>query len=133
MKETIVIILQQRMDKCTSEQFWAVALLTGIHAFIISQRENLAATFPDWIIISVISIVTLYGIWFIIHRHISFYSLRDRMVEILKEEKDIPESLKKCPSKWRWPQLSGVLFYAGWSLIIWLGNLISLFTADSRF
>ena len=35
MKETILQLLQQRMDKCTTEQFWAVAMVTGLDAFVL--------------------------------------------------------------------------------------------------
>jgi len=39
MKHTILSILQQRMDKCTNEQWWAVAALTAADAFIVTRHE----------------------------------------------------------------------------------------------
>jgi hypothetical protein len=40
MKNTIVPILQQRMDKCTNEQFWATGAIIGLNAFLLSQNKT---------------------------------------------------------------------------------------------
>ena len=122
MKEAIVNVLQQRMNKCTSEQFWAVATLTGFNAFIISQKEDILAALPSWGVLVAVGLATAWGVYYIIHRHIGYYFLCGELAELLKNEPGIPAFLKTCPNKWRGPSLTGVIFYAGWVLGLGAGG-----------
>ena len=45
-KDTLMSNLQQRMDKCTTEQFWAVAAMTALYAALISHASALPWGIP---------------------------------------------------------------------------------------
>lgn len=125
MKEAIANVLQQWMDKCTSEQFWAVATLTGFNAFIISQKEDILAALPSWGVLVAVGLATAWGLYYIIHRHVAYYFLRGELVELLKNEHGIPVFLKTRPNKWRASSLTGVIFYAGWVLVLGAGGFVA--------
>jgi len=130
----MVTLLQQRMDKCTTEQFWAVTTLTGLNLFIISEKRNIVrvlqktsiiGVLPNWFILSIVTVATFYGAYFIIQRHISYYQYRADLAKLLQGEKDVPDFLKKCPDKWKGHSLSGVLFHTGWIIALWLMDLFA--------
>jgi len=117
------------MDKCTTEQFWAVTTLTGLDLSIISEKRNIIRVLqstsiigvpPNWFILSIVTAATIYSAIFIVHRHISYYRHRADLTKLLQGEKDVPDFLKKCPDKWRGHSPSGILFYNGWIVALWL-------------
>jgi hypothetical protein len=117
MKEAIVSLLQQRMDKCTTEQFWAVAILTGSDVFIITQAQNLAVKICYGILLVGISVATVWGVGFIIERHCGWYRSRVALASLLQNEPDVPRGLKTSPNFWDWKSLVfGVGFYVVWVL-----------------
>ena len=125
MKEAIVSLLQQWADKCTTEQFWAVATLTGMNAFVITQKKDLLAASPTWAIIVVITILTIYGTYYVIHRHASYFFFRAELAKLLEGEADAPDFLKTCPPIWKGSSLSGVIFYVMWIVGLWLLSVIA--------
>lgn len=134
MKETLIAVLQQRMDKCTSEQFWACATLSGLNVFLLLQKD-LVLSVPAglWLACSTLIILTGYGTFFIIHRHISYYKLRDSLISLLDDEKDVPQVFIR-PGQQTVLQsllgsiaaLSGVTFYAVWPLLLAVFNIMHL-------
>ena len=58
MKETYATILFERMNKCTTEQFWAVATVSGAHAFAMLQAPSLLAVLPRWLVILALALGT---------------------------------------------------------------------------
>ena len=46
-----VKILHQRMDKCTTEQFWASSTLTALNAFLLAQKSRFLEIAPIWLIL----------------------------------------------------------------------------------
>lgn len=40
-KDAILGVLQQRMDKCATEQFWTVGAITGLDAFLPGEFTHL--------------------------------------------------------------------------------------------
>ena len=117
MKETIINLLQKRMDKCTTEQFWAVASLTAADAFIVSSREQLLHGLPRWFLLALITFASVYGVLFVIQRHLGFYRNRDAMAALLSDERDVPEFLRDEPRRRSFNSLSGVMFYVGWIVL----------------
>ena len=117
MKTTIVILLQQRMDKCTNEQFWAVAATTGMNAFLLSQKTTISSCINTTAMFIVLAVVTIYAISFIINRHIGYYQNRNVMQALLENESDVPNSMKLQLNPWSWKQLSGVVFYVSWVVL----------------
>jgi hypothetical protein len=117
MKTTILILLQQRMDKCTNEQFWAVAATTGMNAFLLSQKTTISLCINTTAIFIVLAVVTIYAISFIINRHIGYYQNSNDMQTLLENESDVPDSMKLQLNPWSWKQLSGVVFYISWVVL----------------
>jgi hypothetical protein len=105
------------MDKCTSEQFWIVAAITGMDAFLLSQRSTITAYINTVAILAVLAIVTVYGVLFVVHRHKAYYDNRDLMQTLLKNESDVPDSMKFEVNAWSLSELTGVTFYASWVLL----------------
>ena len=126
MKKTIATILQARMDKCTNEQFWAVATLSGMNGFVLIQLDIFVIVIPNWVLIFFITLVTTYGVWFIIQRHQRYYFLRRELAYLLKKEKGIPRFLRKAPIKNSLNKFSGVVFYTGWVISIWAFTMIAI-------
>ena len=124
MKAAIINLLQQWADKCTAEQFWAVATLTGMNAFVITQKRDLLDVSPAWAVIAVVTILTIYGTYYVIHRHVSYYFFRAELAKLLGDEEEAPEFLKKCPPVWKGSSLSGVVFYVVWIVSLWVLSII---------
>ena len=68
MKNTLIQIYQQRMDKCTTEQFWAVALLAAMCGFILLQKKSLFMI-PHFLVGTAVIIVTIAAALYIYSRH----------------------------------------------------------------
>jgi hypothetical protein len=58
---------QIRKDKCTTEQFWAVATILGVNAFLLIQQANLTFA-AHWVIILHSAFISFYATWFVIDR-----------------------------------------------------------------
>jgi hypothetical protein len=126
MKDIIIPLLQQRMDKCTNEQFWAVAVLSAADAFFISEGQGRLAAIPTWLALAMLTLGTAYGVLFIIDRHRAYYRNRDAMAKLLEGEPDVPDFMRG-PSKLRtFTALSGVSFYVGCVIV---GYVLCLFVA----
>jgi hypothetical protein len=119
MKETIVSLLQQRMDKCTTEQFWAVATLTGMSAFLITQARVLSAILHPRYLLLMVTIATAYGTYFVIHRHQAYYFFQSLQADMIREDDNVPDYLKDPHPAWKGGSLSGVVFYVGWIIGVW--------------
>ena len=117
MKDTLIILLQQRMDKCTTEQFWAVASLTTADGFVINCWSQITESVPAWMILGAITWATMYGAIFIISRHIAYYHNRRELARLLADVDIAPANLKRMPSLRSYNSLSGVVFYVSWILL----------------
>jgi hypothetical protein len=117
MKTTIVMLLQQRMDKCTNEQFWAVAATTGMNAFLLSQKTTISSCINTTALLIILAVVTIYAIFFIINRHIGYYQNWNAMQNFLENESDVPNFMKLQLNPRSWKQLSGVVFYISWVVL----------------
>ncbi len=126
MKEALLGLLQQRADKCTTEQFWAVATLSGMNAFVIAQKKDLLTALPAWAVILIITVPTIYGTYYVIHRHTSYYVYRAALAKLLQNEADAPAFLKKCPPTWKGKSLSGVVFYVMWIVGLWAVSFVTI-------
>lgn len=113
------------MDKCTNEQFWAVATLSGMNGFALAQHKKLLGLVPVWALLAFVTIATAYGVWFIIGRHRTYYFYRKELANLLQDENVAPEFLKKVPPAWRPNTLSGVVFYIGWVVSLWLFTFLA--------
>ncbi|MCH7539653.1 MAG: hypothetical protein IH999_04535 [Proteobacteria bacterium] len=123
MKSTLVSILQQRMDKCTTEQFWAVGILTALNGVLILQHEDLVSSLPAVVIAAASTIATLYGAVFIVHRHKAYYSISGEQAALLQDSTEAPEFLRTVRLPWKRSALTGVVFYVGWIVSSWLATM----------
>jgi hypothetical protein len=114
MKEALIALLQQRMDKCTNEQFWAVASLTAADGFVISSWKQITASIPAWCILLAITCATIYGCCFIVGRHFAYYHSRGELARMLHDVDLAPKNLRRVPDSMSFNSLSGVVFYVGW-------------------
>ncbi len=118
MKHTIIPLLQQRMDKCTREQFWAVAALTAADGFLATHVDDIASKIPSCILLFAMTAATVWGILIIVDRHFAFYRNRAALASLLKGEPDVPDFLKAHGDPIRSLfTLSGVVFYLGWVVL----------------
>lgn len=131
MKDSIVTLLQDRMGKCTTEQFWAVATISGMNAFVVTEKDKLIAIAPLWLTVLIITLATAYGCWFTVQRHMKYYFYRKELATYLKDEKHIPGFLKHVPAQHSYNTLSGVSFYIGWMIILWIMNMLALVHLDN--
>lgn len=114
------------MDKCTNEQFWAVATISGMDGFALTEGKTLIATLPNWALAFLVSVATAYAVWFVIQRHQGYYFYRSQLVALLTDEKDVPSFLR-TPPRSKSNILSGVTFYVGWVIGLWSIVTFSLF------
>jgi len=124
LTEALLPVLQQRMDKCTSEQFWAVGAITGLDAFLLTQANEIRDLLPSWAVVAGAGLLAAYGFYFIIHRHIGYFELYDRVVDLIKDDPASPEMFKAYPSRWRGHSLSGVAFYCIWVAIMTAATVV---------
>jgi hypothetical protein len=128
MKETLVSIIKQSMDKCTTEQFWVVATTIGINSYIIGN-------FPSYrqvihYILAFSTLLTCYSIFLIIHRaraHIKcaymLYRLIEPSTDVDKEVKDLFKSSGKVSPS----DFTGAGFYAVVVLSSYIALLMRIF------
>jgi hypothetical protein len=129
MKNTIVTILQQRMDKCTNEQFWATGAITGLNAFLLSQNKTISSFFSSWAILAVSTVISIYGIFYVCSRHGDYYTTREAMAKLLRDvkERNIPDFMTEKVKIWNVCSLIGVAFYSGLIVVGWIGVIIVYF------
>jgi len=129
MKEKIVDLLQQRLNNCTKEQFWAVGTVAAFNAiFILQNSTDLIAKY-SCLLISIISFANITGIYYVFSRHKSYYKYRKELTAILKDEKNVPEIFKKEERAGNFKNLWGCIFYISWILFVWLIVIIKIKSA----
>lgn len=112
MDDSFINIYQTRMDKCTREQFWAVALLSSMNGFVIIQKDVLISVLcPVHIVIGII-FATLICAAFIISRHF-IYLHYDKLIKPIIGSKIKLKSITKNTA-----MLSGVFLYILISVMI---------------
>jgi hypothetical protein len=114
IKDALLGVLQQRMDKCTTEQFWAVGAITGLDAFLLTQAAQVRLVLQSYLVIATVVLLALYGLYFIINRHVGYFYLYDKLVDLIKDDPDAPKMFKAYPSRWKGHSISGVVFYCIW-------------------
>lgn len=112
-KDALLGMYQQRMDKCMTEQFWIVAAISALDAGILSQ-SSLPAGLPRWLVIAGLTLATVYGIYFVRHRHITFYDYRRNVSELVADCPFAPPFLKETRKAWKISNITGVGFYSVW-------------------
>lgn len=79
----LLALYQVRLDKCAAEQFWMVALLASMHGFIIIKKQVLLDALSETILKAGIALATLFGIGYIISRHLIYVRYDDLVNQII--------------------------------------------------
>ena len=116
-------LLQQRMDKCTTEQFWAVASLTTLHGVLLLQHGDLPPGLSAVLVVLASTIATAHGVFFVVHRHRAYYTMRSAQAALLRDYPEAPEFLRSAPAPWKGAALTGVVFYVAWIVGGWLATM----------
>jgi hypothetical protein len=86
MKETLVGIHQQRMDRCQSEQYWAIAALAATNAFVLSEKEAFLAYLSRESLLAVLCLLSVACTVFVIARLHSYYLYRNDLADLISSE-----------------------------------------------
>lgn len=122
MKEALLGILQQRMDKCTVEQFWAVAIISALDAFVLGKPDSLR-DLPSIAVAGAVVWTTAVGIWYLISRHREYYRSRAAISVLILEVEEAPDFLKESLSPVNPRTWLGTGFYISW-IILGLGVVL---------
>lgn len=124
MRETVVLLMHDRMQKDINEQFWAVATVSGMSAFLLVNREELVSELSSKAILFGFGVVVAYALFFILHRHNRYHRRRCELIDFLKAE-DVPASLRQNRNRWFGVALLGVGFYVGWIVLMTVGVIFT--------
>ena len=111
MKEAIASILVQRMDGCGRDQFWAVATVSGVNGFVVVQGPQLLALVPGYCLIAAVVLFGGYAVYYIIHRHRSYYAYRADLAKLVPHEDWVPRWMVCAPKASSTKTWLGVVFY----------------------
>jgi drug/metabolite transporter (DMT)-like permease len=117
MRAEIVGILQTRMDKCTTEQFWAVAAVATLNAYLLSGKDAIRSSFPVWAVLVIVIAVAGYAIYFVVNRHTAYVTLGNGLADLLADDESLPAFLRERHDPWKSHSLSGFVFYCGGILV----------------
>ncbi len=120
VEETLINLIQARMDKCTTEQFWVTGAITGMAVALISESLNGPLESYPLIVIGVQIFLAIWGVYFVIYRHWSFYNLEKKQA-VLAKKVGAESYIERNGSLWRGHSLSGVGFYVLWIVIATFG------------
>ena len=102
------------MDKCTTEQFWAVAVITGLCALVVTQKSSLVNAIPIWVILTTFVIIACYGVFYVLDRHMTYHRNAQDLVSLIQDFPDCPERMKRVPDPLKLRSFTGSAFYLLW-------------------
>ena len=114
MKEVLLSILRQQMDGCTRDQFWAVAAVSGLNGLILSKAGDLSGFVPIWTLTCAVLAAGFYAVYYIIHRHCSYYRYSADIAILLADEDSAPEWIKRARQPSEVATWLGSGFYVCW-------------------
>lgn len=122
-KDTYINILQRRMDKTTTEQFWIVALIYGLNGVLIFKKAVIISFLNRWVIIIFSLFLTIIGTVYILQRMKTYIEASKEISRLVTNEKDAPNYMRH-PSRWGGisPLGYGVYIIVIW--IVWIATLI---------
>jgi hypothetical protein len=109
MKDTLVEISQQRMDRCQNEQMWALAAYAATCAFVISEKDTFLEGLARGTLLIGLGIAGAAAFAFVLERKCEYYGYRNDMASLLKGEADAPDYMKKKKNPLCW---NGVIWIA---------------------
>jgi len=125
MKPGAMEIYQQRMDKCTAEQFWMVALIVGMNGFLMTQGEMLTAALGTAALCISAGLTVLVGIAYVLSRHAIYVHYERIVARCLSEGADADAD--KIPGyRLAVARLSGMVIYTLMMLASGTGTMLVL-------
>jgi hypothetical protein len=122
-KDIFIDILQRRMDKTATEQFWVVALIYGLNGVLIFKKVAIISFLNKWVIITFSLFVTIIGTVYILQRMKTYIEATKEISQLISNEKDAPDSMRH-PSRWGGISPLGYGFYIFVIWVVWVATLI---------
>lgn len=88
--KALLAIFQQRMDKCQTEQLWAVTTLGAAQAFVLSRSELFLTHLRREAILVCLGALCVGVLVFAIYRVHNYYEYRNDIAKLLKDQPDEP-------------------------------------------
>ncbi len=98
MNDTRIKLRADEKQKCTTEQFWAVATFVGVNGFLLA-RDPLFPYCPCWVVIP-ITLLDVYAIAYILIRTLA-YARIDRRLHNLLNERPKDQGVAELRLSWR--------------------------------
>ena len=95
MKDTLLEVFQQRMDKCQSEQAWAVTAYAAANAFVISEKSTFTTNLSSSSIVFALGAIGFATLIFVLIRKHEYYLYRRDMARLLAKVDDAPAYMKE--------------------------------------
>lgn len=125
MKPGEIEIYQQRMDKCTVEQFWMVALIGGMNGFMMTQKDLLTSALGTAAMCISAGLTLLVGIAYVLSRH-AIYVHYERIVAGYLSRGSDAEAVRIPGYRVAVAKLSGVVIYTLMILASGTGTILVL-------
>lgn len=89
-EKDMLLFLYSRMDRCMNEHLWSVTTVSAFNGVCISASSSKSFLIPGVAVAIFAAIMTAYGVYFLINRHIMFYDIRKETVAILEKYENVP-------------------------------------------
>ena len=117
MEERVIELLQQRMNKCMNDQFWGVAAIAALNAFLITQKEVLLGALPAAVYIIALIVAAPFAEYYVYHRHMEYYRAKNDITRRLKAVGvKRPAFMDHESYPWEWSSCVGFTFCTLWIL-----------------
>ncbi len=118
MKDKVFDYVTSAMEKCTSEQHWAVASVTAIDAAFVAAAEKLHFRGCTSVISAILLVVAFAcGLCFVWLRHQDYFFWRDTLANMIRDEDYVPLILRRPADRKSIRPRAGVLAYSLWILL----------------
>jgi len=114
MREALLSMLQQKMDGCARDQFWAVAAVSGLNGLLVSKAGDLEGLVPTLALFCAVLPAGAYAVYYIIHRHKSYYRYSEVVADLIADEESVPAWMKVVRRPREVGTWLGTAFYVYW-------------------
>lgn len=86
------------MDRCQAEQIWALAVYSGVNAFVISESEKFVDAFAHCHLLWALGVIGFLTLVFVFERLRGYYTYRNEIARLLADEPLADAIIKKQSS-----------------------------------
>jgi hypothetical protein len=87
MNETMMSVMKSSMEKCTTEQFWAVAVVLGFNSFFIANCQRITMVGLTILPLTIVAVSALF-LCFVWDRALHHRKLARTFYKVLEKERD---------------------------------------------